>query len=289
MNNWGRWGDADEIGSINTIDAAALTRGLTAVKQHRVVSLAAPIEAGRGYGSVGRPDPQHFMLRDGGDYAAGLPERAGFGFADDWIALPTHGVTHMDALSHVWKDGLMYNGYPSDKVTSRGASKLGIEKIPPLVTRGVFVDFVPPGIPWLEKTDRIGLNRLRDGLESTGIDLQPGDALLIRTGWIEAWRADECDATAWPGLDAECGAWLAQQDLSLLGGDNIGVEAFPSSDPSCQVPLHIELLRGHGLHLAELLDLETLAQCKQASFLLSVAPLRLVGGIGSPIAPVAVL
>ncbi len=289
MNNWGRWGESDEIGTLNTLDAAVVARGLAAVKQNRSISLAAPIENGRGYGSIGRPAPQHFMLRDGGDYAAGLPERGGFGFADDWIGFPTHGVTHMDALSHVWQDGLMYNGHPASAVTSHGARKLGIHQVPPIVTRGVLLDFVPSDEGWMPPGEGIGLDRLKSALSATGVALAPGDALLIRTGWMEGWRAGRCDATAWPGLDADCGAWLAAQDLTLVGADNIGVEMFPSSDPLCQVPLHVELVRGHGMHLAELLDLTALASADQSSFLLVLAPLRLVGGVGSPISPVAVL
>lgn len=289
MTNWGRWGEADEIGTLNAVNAATVTRGLAAVVQNRPVSLAAPIESGRGYGSVGRPAPQHFMLRDGGDYAAGRPERGGFGFADDWVGFPTHGVTHLDALAHVWQDGLMYNGHPSTTVTSRGAGTLGIHQVPPIVTRGVLLDFVPPDQGWMPPGEPIGLDRLQAELHATGVQLAPGDALLIRTGWMEGWRADQCDATAWPGLDADCGAWLAGQDLAVVGADNIGVEVFPSSDLTCQVPLHIELIRGHGIHLAELLDLTELAAAGQASFLLVIAPLRLVGAVGSPISPVAVL
>lgn len=289
MQNWGRWGLADERGAVNTIDAAAVARGVAAVRENRIVSLAAPIVGGRGSGVVGRPPPQHFMLRDGGDYAAGLPERAGFGFADDWIALPTHGVTHLDALAHVWQDGLMYNGHPSTEVTSRGARKCGIDKAGPIVTRGLFVDMVPEGTRWLGPGEAITLEALGNAVEATGEALEPGDALLLRTGWLEAWQAGEADASAWPGLHAESADWLAAQDLSLVGADNIGVEAFPSVDQTCQVPLHIALLRNHGVYFAELLDLAALAAAGRASFLLVVAPLNIVGGAGSPVAPVAVL
>jgi kynurenine formamidase len=289
VNDWGRWGADDERGAANLIGEDAVRRGLREVRQLRAVSLAAPIVANRGAGVVGRPAPQHFMLRDGGDYAAGLAERAGFGFADDYVALPTHGVTHMDALSHVWQDGQMYNGYPAAAVTSRGAAKCGIDKAGPIVTRGVLVDLVPPGSPWLAPGEAVSAERLRQALGTSGVTLEPGDALLVRTGWLEAWTAGQADTSAWPGLAADCADFLASQQIAVVGADNIGVEAFPSADPGCQVPLHVALLRGHGIYFCELLDLAALAAAGQPAFLFVVAPLHLVGAVGSPVAPVAVI
>jgi len=128
---WGRWGVDDEAGAANYVDAEAVRRGIASVRTGTTVSLAVPIRDGVGFGLVGRANPTHHMLRTGGDYAAGLPERGGFGFADDIISLPTHSMTHVDALSHVWRDRLMYNGFSSDHVTSRGARRLGIDKMPP--------------------------------------------------------------------------------------------------------------------------------------------------------------
>ena len=287
MTNWGRWGSDDERGAANLLEPAAVLSAVTEVRSGEVLRLAAPIVGGRGFGLVGRPDPVHLMMRDGGDYAAGLPERGGFGFADDLLTVPTHGVSHLDALSHVWRDGLMYNGIPASNVTSRGARKLGIEKIPPIVTRGVFVDAARGGPR--TAADPVRLDELRSLLAEAGVELRAGDALLVRTGWLAAARVGETDASAWGGLHFDCGAWLAERQVVLVGADNPGVEAFPSGDPDCQVPLHLELIRGHGILLGELLDLEPLAGAGRATFLFVVAPLPLVGGVGSPVAPVAIL
>ncbi|MDR0344228.1 MAG: cyclase family protein [Nocardiopsaceae bacterium] len=289
MSNWGRWGASDERGTANLVDTDVVARGLGAVRHSRAVSLAAPIVANRGAGVVGRPAPQHFMLRDGGDYAAGLPERAGFGFADDYIALPTHAVTHLDALSHVWQAGQMYNGHPASAVTSRGAARCGIEKAGPIVSRGVLADLVPPDKQWLAPGERISAVQLREAISGAGTELAPGDALLVRTGWLQAWLAGDADASAWPGLDADCADFLADSEIAVAGADNPGVEAFPSGDPACQVPLHVELLRGHGVYFCELMDLSQLAAAGQPTFLFVVAPLNLAGAVGSPVAPVAVM
>jgi kynurenine formamidase len=297
MTNWGRWGDDDERGAANLLDPAAVLAATAEVRTGEVLRLAAPIAGGHGFGLVGRPDPVHLMLRDGGDYAAGLPERGGFGFADDILTVPTHGVSHMDALSHVWRDGLMYNGVLASSVTSRGARKLGIEKIPPIVTRGVFVDAAPSvgkhGVGEHEgvrtPADPVHVGELQSLLADAGVELRAGDALLVRTGWLSASRAGEADASAWGGLHFDCGPWLAERQVVLVGADNPGVEAFPSGDPACQVPLHLELIRGHGVLFSELLDLESLATAGRATFLFVVAPLPLVGGVGSPVVPVAIL
>ncbi len=287
MHGWGRWGAEDELGALNLLGQAEVRRGLGAVRDGTVLSLAAPIVSGRGFGVVGRPAPAHYMMRDGGDYAAGLAERAGFGFADDVVTLPTHGVTHVDALAHVWRSGQMYNGIAADTVTSRGAARLGVEKMRPIVTRGVFVDCARTGDR--DAGDRVHLDELTGLLAAGGIELASGDALLVRTGWLPAFAAGRADATSWPGLDRDCGGWLAERGVVLVGADNVGVEAYPSGDPDCQVPLHVELLRGHGIYLSELMDLDALAASGRGTFLFVLAPLPLVGAVGSPVAPVAVL
>jgi len=287
MTNWGRWGQDDEQGAANLLGAETVLNAVAEVRTGEVLRLAAPIAGGHGFGLVGRPDPVHLMIRDGGDYAAGLPERGGFGFADDMLTVPTHGVTHLDALSHVWRENLMYNGVPASAVTSRGARKLGIEKIPPIVTRGVFVDAAADG-PRTPQTP-VHVDELQSLLDGAGVELRAGDALLVRTGWLAAVRADRADASAWSGLHSDCGAWLARQDVVLVGADNPGVEAFPSGDPHCQVPVHIELIRGHGVLLGELFDLEPLVSAGRATFLFSTAALPLAGGVGSPVVPLAIL
>jgi kynurenine formamidase len=289
VNAWGRWGDDDERGAGNLIDATAVRRGLAAVRSGEVLSLAVPLRAGHGSPAVGRPPMQHFMLRDGGDYAAGRPERGGFGFADDCIVLATHGGTHVDALSHVWQDGLMYNGFPASKVGSAGATVCGIDKAGPMLTRGVLVDLVPDGRSALDPGEAVGADRLIGAIDATGIDPEPGDALIVRTGWTEAWLRDESPVDRWPGLDRDCAEWIADRDIAVVGADNIAVEVYPSSDPACQVPLHVALLRDRGVYFCELLQLDRLAASGRVDFLFILSPLPLVGAVGSPVNPVAVL
>ncbi|MDP3676630.1 MAG: cyclase family protein [Novosphingobium sp.] len=283
----GRFGPADERGAANLVDGAATLRGIAAAGRGRVVTLAVPIASNdRGAAAEMRAPPQHFMTRDGGDYAAGLAERAGYGFADDVIVLPTHGTTHIDALAHVWRDGIMYNGFSAATVTSRGAARCGIDKLGAIVTRALFVDFASDddGDPTRAITSR----DLQQKIAANGIVPEPGDALLVRTGWLKAWREGNADKHKTAGLHHDCADWIVKSGIALVAADNIAVEVIPSRDPQCAMPLHIAVTRDQGVYLAELLDLENLAGPAPACVMLVIAPLAIRGGVGSPITPVAI-
>lgn len=288
MSTFRAWDASDEIGARNLVDREATLRGVGCARTGEVIPLAVEIEGGsRGPASPVRMPVQHFMTRDGGDYAAGLPEKCGFGFTDDVIVLPTHGTTHIDALSHVLCGGFIYNRHPASSITSRGAGRCGIEKVDPIITRGIFVDLAPPegeaqgyAIPRDELVRAVG---------STGVEPLPGDALLVRTGWLAAWRAGRADAEVTTGLHHDCADWIAEKGFVLVAADNVAVEVLPSRDPGCAVPLHIRLIKDNGIYLAELLDLERLAKASRPTFQFMLSPLRIKGGVGSPVTPVAVL
>jgi kynurenine formamidase len=272
---WGRWGADDERGALNRLTPEATLRGLATVRSGTAVSLAVPLKAGQGPIAGRRAPLQHFMVRDGGDYAAGLAER-GFGFADDCVVLSTHANTHLDALAHVWQDRRMWNGHPADLVTSRGAQRCGIDRVGPVVTRGIVADLAGPAGPCRDDQHAVTADELRDAVQATQCQPEPGDALLVRTGWLSRWQPD-------------CADWIDDQGFVLVGADNIAVEAGPSPDPDDAAPLHVELIRNRGIYLMELLDLEDLVTWQRPEFLLVIAPLPLVGGVGSPVNPVAVL
>jgi kynurenine formamidase len=259
---------------------AAVTRG-------QPISLGLPMRSGQGPIAGMRSPMQHFMSRDGGDYAAGLPEKPGYGYADDSIIVACHGTTHLDALSHVWRDGLMWNGYPASTVTSRGAARCGIEATGPIVTRALFLDLAAD-TP-LAQGEPIRAAQLDRAARAYGLVPAPGDALLVRTGWLSQWRANAATTASWPGLDVDCGEWLGQHDISVAGADNIAVEVGPSTVAGSAMPLHLAAIRDRGIYFLELLDLEALAASGAHECLLVVAPLNIVGGVGSPVAPVAVI
>ena len=141
-NAWGRWGSSDEAGALNLIGPAQVKRAAGLVRTGEVLRLAQPL-------SHKTPVPrhrsglQHFMGRDGGDYAAGAKRPGGFQFAEDTVVMPLHIGTHIDALCHAWCEEKMFNGYRETTMRSTsGATRLGVEKMPPAFTRGVLIDMV---------------------------------------------------------------------------------------------------------------------------------------------------
>jgi kynurenine formamidase len=276
-------------GALANIDETAIKRAMATVRTMEVRSLGLPVRNGKGPVGPRRQPPQHFMVRDGGDAALApqVSARHGFSFSDDILLIPTHGTTHMDALCHVWQDGAMYGGISSDLVTSRGAKRLGIEEAGPVLTRVLIVDAVPEGRPWIDAGEPASVDRIRRMLSTAGLEPERGDALFLRTGWVEAWAAGEQDQLGWGGLDTDAIDWVLESGFSIIGADNIGVEMSPASDPTCAIPLHIRLMRDHGVYFVELLRLADFQGAAVAGMLM-LSPLNIVGATASPLAPVVV-
>ncbi len=286
--HWGKWGEADEIGALNLVGADQ-TRGAAAlVRSGQVVNLAQPIP-GEIPPPPHRAPPQHFMGRDGGDYAAGAKRPGGFQFSEDALVMQLHSGTHLDGLCHVWYDDQLYNGHPGASIRSTtGATRCGIDKVPPIVTRGLLLDIA--GLKGGPLADGIPITRsdVQAACAKAKVTPRSGDAVLFRTGWVETRTKTNCDFNAEPGIDLEAGQWLAQQGVALIGADNFAIEVLPF--PSGTVfPVHQSLIRDYGLYLLEGLVLAELAGLGATEFMFVAAPLRVVGGTASPLTPIAIL
>ena len=285
QENWGRWGADDERGALNHIGADEIKHAAGLVRDGIVVSLAQPLSP-RTPVPAHRAGVQHFMGRDGGDYAAGGRRPGGFQFAEDTVVLPLHIGTHIDALCHAWYDDQLYNGFPGTGTRSTtGAARCGIGTMGPIAGRGVLLDVA-------------ALKPVPDGGSITRADLEAaaraagtvpgkGDIVLIRTGWFER-QSGTVSFDAEPGLDVEAGLWLAGRGVAAVGADNFAIEAIPF--PAGTVfPVHQRLIRDFGIPLIEGLVLKPLAETGRSSFLFTAAPLPVTGGTGSPITPMAIL
>ena len=283
---WGRWGAEDERGALNHIGPEQVRRASALVRSGQTVSLAQPLSP-RTPVPKHRAGIQHFMGRDGGDYAAGARRPGGFQFAEDTVVMPLHIGTHIDALCHAWCEDCLYNGFPGQGTRSTsGALRCGVDKMPPIVTRGVLLDVVQLiGAP----LGSIGRTDLVRAAEAAQIAIEPGDAVLIRTGWQEAQAGSaEISFDQEPGINVQAALWLAESGAALVGADNFAIEAIPF--PSGTVfPVHQRLIRDFGIPLLEGLVLQPLATHRKSQFLFVALPLPVVGGTGSPLAPVAVL
>ncbi len=284
---WGRWGQGDEAGAPNLIGPEQVRLAAQLVRTGRVLSLAQPI-SDRLPVPGHRPGVSHFMGRDGGDYAAGAKRPGGFQFAEDTVVLPLHLGTHIDALCHAWCDDHLYNGFPGSTVRSTTrALRCGVEKMPPIVTRGVLLDIVRQRGGPAAPGDTIGIDELQRA--AAGVDLRDGDAVLIRTGWLESLPAKgPVDFNREPGIDVAGALWLAESGVAMVGADNFAIEVLPFPEGAV-FPVHQRLIRDYGVPLLEGLALRELGETGVQTFLFVATPLPIVGGTGSPIAPVAIL
>ncbi len=286
---WGRWGEEDEAGAPNLIGPSEVKLAASLVRTGQVISLAQQI-SDRLPIPGHRAGVSHFMGRDGGDYAAGAKRPGGFQFAEDTVVLPLHLGTHMDALCHAWCDDHLYNGFPGNTVRSTTrALRCGVEKMPPLVTRGILLDMVKLRGEVAKPGESIGRSELQEAASHAGLELRDGDAVLIRTGWLESQDAARgVDFNAEPGIDVEAALWLAESGAAMVGSDNFAIEVLPF--PSGTVfPVHQRLIRDYGIPLLEGLVLRQLGEAGATAFLFVATPLPIVGATGSPVAPVAVL
>jgi kynurenine formamidase len=287
-SNWGRWGKEDQRGALNLVTPEKTTEACGLVRTGQVISLGREIRYGM-LSTTDRPAPTYVLTVDGGDYAAGARTFGRAKIADDFLSLSLGVGTHVDGLAHVWEENELYNGFDANGVRSRGAKTLGIQNVDGVVTRGVLFDVAGLTGDPLPASHRISVDEMERCADQAG-GVQPGDVALIRTGWLldRSKSAKELETQS-PGIGIEAAQWLADHDVVLVGSDNFGVEVFPVEEPEAYVPVHLLMLREYGIHLLELVDLEPLAESGAKEFLFVMAPLKIRGGINSPVNPLAII
>ncbi|HEY2238244.1 MAG TPA: cyclase family protein [Streptosporangiaceae bacterium] len=297
-NNWGRWGDDDELGAINLITPEKRVQAASLVRSGRSVSLSRPFPKEPG---AGNPKPAiHYMDR-------GVRENGGA--ATDFYGISYHGQqsTHIDALCHVWDENGLYNGrQPDDVITFKGATFGQIDNWRDgLVTRGVLLD-----VPRFRGTDYVTQDAPVHGWEleqicrSRGIEVTPGDALVVYSG-REAWARD--NGRPWgtgdvstappgqvhgpdrPGLHASCLEFIREHDVSVLVWDMM--DLWPNG---VGVPWSVHgAIFAFGIALIDNALLEPVAgvcaELGRDDFMFVTSPLRVEGGTGSPANPLAIL
>ncbi|HVA06549.1 MAG TPA: cyclase family protein [Acidimicrobiales bacterium] len=298
--NWGRWGEQDQIGTVNFIDAEAVLRAASLVRQGKVISCALPYDDnGPQVGTFGRVNPIHLMLQDGGDAASGAQDNLdGIRYADDAVYMPLQCGTQWDALSHIFYDGTMYNGFPQELVNSRGTSVCGVENYADkIVTRGVFLD-IPRyrGVDWLEPGEGIGADDLERCAERYGVGPVRGDIILVRTGAVAMARSNGTWGTYSggdaPGLNLTAAEWLCEREVAGVATDTWGMEVRPNETDEIFQPLHVVLLVNAGMLVGEIFDFEKLStDCAEDGvyeFMFVAPPLPFTGAVGSPLNPLAI-
>jgi kynurenine formamidase len=298
LSTWGAHGPDDEKGSLNHITAEHRVAAARLVRRGVVFSLAVPIKNGTGpmgHNPVGRFNPLHHMTATG-DTRGPLDMGAGADFSDDVLVIGCHATTHWDALSHVYYGDRLYNGYSASDVDATGARRNGIDKVhSEFVSRGVLLDVArSKSVDVLPAGYAITPEDLTICAERQGVEVGAGDIVLVRTGALGHVAGDDWSAFhahPRPGLHYSTAEWMLEHRVAAVAADNSGVEA-PSTLEGVRNPLHMLALRDLGVHLGEYWYLEELADdCAsdgRFDFMLVAQPLRIHGGVGSPINPLAI-
>lgn len=302
VNNWGRWGTDDTIGTLNLIDRDARRRAARSVVDGDAFSLSLPLSAAEGIqlGFIkGRVNPSIEMSR------INVPEEmapTGPSFSEDIVTFSMQCATHIDGLAHVSADGLLYNGFDAAEIGPDGSDRLGIHHLGPVLTRGILLDvararseeLLPAGHP-------ISVEDLEAAVELAGVRPMAGDAVCIRTGQMRHLALDgalddprrDLVAYTWPapGLTMVTAGWLSDHDVSLAAIDTMTMEVFPGENEEDFLPVHLLHLREMGLTQGQNWVLDELAAAAAADgrydFLLDATPLRFTGAVGSAVTPVA--
>ena len=295
VSNWGRWGPDDERGTVNFITPEVVRRGAACVKRGAVFSLGLSFgAAGPQIGQGGRTNPVHTVTATDGRLGAD-PE--GPRYADDAIAMPLQCATQWDSLAHVYYDGRLYNGAPATTLGAAGAERNAIDKIGcGIVSRGVLLDLARArGVERLRPGEVIGPDALEAAERTEGVRAGSGDVLLVRTGHLAVFTRDgdrEGYMRQMPGLGIACVEWLHAREVAAVASDTSAVEVIPFEDPALPLPVHALCIRDMGLTLGEMFALDELAaDCARDGVwevLFSAPPLKVTGGIGSPLNPLAV-
>jgi kynurenine formamidase len=290
--NWGRWGPDDERGALNLLTSETVLAATRICRTGKVYGLGVPIQRSGVPNVEYRGIPQRLTMVNHSDEAMFEPYggEPGVGTNEDMLMMASHTVTHMDALCHIYHDGSVYNGFPRETMHAYGgAQHCGIEKSGGIVTRGVLVDVAAyKGVDWLDPGYVITVADMEGALAAQGTVLQPGDAVLFRTGWLEWFFANGAEMSLeQPGIGLDVAQAVGAADPVVVGADNTAVEAQPF-DRGKFLGAHVELLVKHGVHLVEHLKLEELSMDRCYEFLFFVSPLLITGASASPVSPVAI-
>jgi kynurenine formamidase len=314
FSNWGKWGNDDQAGTINLITPTKRKAAAALVRDGVSVSMSLDADLPK-EGPTGGPLPGMIPGTAGGGAARGQgggganrttwtltsrppgPDpRPLAAYVVDTIAVSYHGnnTTHLDAPSHIYYQGKIYNGYPQSSYTDRGAGKDDVMSMKNgIFTRGVLFD-IPKlkGVSYLGDDEPVYVEDLEAWEKKAGFRVATGDAVLVRTGrWVRVREKGPLNLNqATPGLYASCVKWLRERGASILGSDVVQ-DVRPSRIEGVNQPVHQMALMSLGMPLIDNADLDALSEAaserRRWTYLLTINPLRVPGATGGPVNPIA--
>jgi kynurenine formamidase len=280
-----KWGSSDERGSANHMKPETVLRAIRLVRTGEVVELGHELSSTMPFFGTRR-----FDVHTKRTFMNVPSNRRG---SNEEVVITEIGQvgTQLDGFAHQTHENSLYNCFKVDEIASRGGfTRLGIEKIGALITRGVLVDVAAlKGADMLPDNYEITVEDLEQALQRQNLRLQPGDAVIIHTGWGKLWGQDNARyVKSCPGVGVKAAEWLVQQDPMLVGSDNWPVEVAPNPDKEVSLPGHQIFLVVNGILLLENMKLDELAAKRVHEFAFMIQPLKVKGGSGSTVAPIAV-
>lgn len=289
-----KWGPSDELGSGNLMKPEMAMRAAKMIHTGEVFSLAFDLSADLPLIGTRRFDLH--MKRS----TATKPGTRG---ENEEVVITELGQvgTQLDGFAHQMYGGEYYNCIKDEDMNVSGPeltagartgfAKLGIEKVPPMMTRGVLIDVAGlKGVDMLPDTYVITAEDLQQALAKEKLTLQAGDAVMINTGWGKLYTVKDKGRylKTSPGIGIAAGEWLVKQNPMLVGADNCCLEVRPYPEQKVNLPIHAMLIVVNGIHIVENLRLDQISAARAYETAFIMEPLKIQGGTGSTIAPIAV-
>jgi len=282
------YGEGDEIGAANLLSDSLALEASKLVTNGKVYALgietnsATPAFAPRGFKIyIVQPDQQAGQTMG--------PNKMTY---NDDVVEGWFGVgTQIDGLGHLGIDNVYYNGYKaSGFATPNGLTKLGIEKVPPIVTKGVLLDMAAYyGVSRMEKGQAINSADIKAAAKAQGVSISKGSVVLLHTGWMTMLDEDPVAfASGAPGLGRDGARYLASLGVVAIGGDSTALEAVPHEEGSGNYEVHQILLAKNGVYILENIDSRELDADKAYEFMFVLSPAKITGAVQMIINPVAI-
>ena len=296
IHDHGRWGTGDQLGAGHFLTPERTLAALQSVREGEVLDLSHVIEIGAPR-MVPAQSPYH--IQAGPTSAGSIRRRRAIGATNDAgstlerIEMTTHVGTHIDALGHFSKGDQLYGGYSAtETVDDFGLTHLGIEHMPPMVTRGILLDVSRhDGGEHLDAGRAVTIADLEKALAASKLTIEAGDVVCVNTGWGRFFMADnERYLAGEPGIDEDAARWLTGQDCVAIAADNMALEVLPGTQhPEILMPVHQHCLAEAGVHIIENLVMDPLIERDIHSFCFMLSAVKFKGATGCPVRPIAIV
>jgi kynurenine formamidase len=307
VKNWNRWGEKDELGTLNYVKPEDIVSAAALITTGKVFSMAIPLDVnGPQWGERGRINPIRTMTYTGTDAIAGRQDWVKTRYADDVVTMPLQCATHWDALGHIfyeyYEEGqrqvVMWNGYSAANVDSNGCTLCGIQNTKDkLAGRGVLLDMARYlGVDSMKPGQGITGEDLDKCAEFCGVEVRQGDFVLVRTGFLgQHMRTGVWGKYAGgdsPGLEFETLEWLHDKEIAAVAMDTWGCEVRPNRSEEYAQPWHwlavpiLGITMGENFYLDDLAD--ACAADKKYEFFFIAPSLPFTYGAGTPTNPTVI-